>query len=45
MEKSMENEMEALGSFKGYIGIYRDVTPIMENQLEWKLGISEGPKP
>ena len=26
MEKIMENEMETLGSFKGYIGIHMDIT-------------------
>ena len=31
MEKKMENEMETLGPFKG---VYRDITPIMENQME-----------
>ena len=31
MEKNMENEMETLGPFKG---VYRDITPIMENQME-----------
>ena len=34
------NEMEALGPFKGYIGVYRDIlrTPIMENQVEKSMG-------
>ena len=27
----LPNEMEALGPFKG---VYRDITPIMENQME-----------
>ena len=31
MEKKMENEMETLGPIKG---VYRDITPIMENQME-----------
>ena len=35
MEKKMENEMENLGPFKG--GIYRDITPILENQMEKKM--------
>ena len=42
MEKHMENEMETLGPFKG---VYRDNTPMMENQREkrtwninWKVG-------
>ena len=30
----MENEMETLGPFKG---VYRDITPIMENQMEKKM--------
>ena len=34
MEKKMENEMETLGPFKG---VYRDITPIMENQMEKKM--------
>ena len=41
MEKKMENEMETLGPFKG---VYRDITAIMENQLEKKMehGIETG---
>ena len=31
MEKKMENEMETLRPLEG---IYRDITPIMENQME-----------
>ena len=44
MEKQMENEMETLGPFNGYLGVYRDITTIMENhmeknvEMEWKLG-------
>ena len=34
MEKKMENEMETLGPFKG---VYRDITAIMENQMEIEL--------
>ena len=34
MEKKMENEMETLGPVKG---VYRDITPIMENQMEKKM--------
>ena len=34
MEKKMENEMETLGPFKG---VYRDITPTMENQMEKKM--------
>ena len=34
MEKKMENEMETLGPFKG---VYKDITPIMENQMEKDL--------
>ena len=33
MEKKMENEMATLGLFKG---VYRDSTPIMDNQMERK---------
>ena len=38
MEKNMENEMETLGPFQGYIGIYRDrdITPMMEDHI-WKI--------
>ena len=32
MEKNMEHEMETLGPFKGYNS--RDITPIIENQME-----------
>ena len=34
MEKKMENEMETLNPFKGYIGM---LLPIMENQMEKKM--------
>ena len=34
MENKMENEMETLGPVKGG---YRDITPIMENQMEKKM--------
>ena len=34
MEKQMENEMETLGPFKG---VYRDITPIMENQMDKEM--------
>ena len=34
MEKNMENKLGTLGPFKG---IYRDLTPIMENQMEKKM--------
>ena len=27
MERNMENEMETLGPFEGYIGVYRDIRP------------------
>ena len=40
MEMNMDNVMETLGTFKGYIGIYRDITPMMENhiwKMKWKL--------
>ena len=30
----MENKMETLGPLKG---LYRDITPIMENQMENKM--------
>ena len=33
LQKKMDNEMEALGPFKGY----RDIPPIMENQMEKKM--------
>ena len=45
MEKKMDNDMETLGPFKG---VYRDITPIMENQMEktmendMEAGIIEG---
>ena len=26
--------METLGPFKRYVGVYREITPIMENQME-----------
>ena len=32
--KKMENEMEALGPFKG---VHRDIALIMENQMEKKM--------
>ena len=41
MEKKMENEMDTLGALKG---VYRDINPIMENQMEksmeddWEAG-------
>ena len=34
MERKMENEMETLNPFKGYIGM---LPPIMENQMEKKM--------
>ena len=34
MEKTMENEMETLGSLKG---VYRGITPIMDNQMEKRM--------
>ena len=34
MEKKMENEMETLNPFKGYIGM---LLPVMENQMEKKM--------
>ena len=34
MEKKMENGMETLGPFKG---VYMNIIPIMENQMEKKL--------
>ena len=34
MEKNIENEMATLSPCKG---VYRDITPIMENQMEHKM--------
>ena len=33
-EKGMENKVDTLGPFKG---VYRDITPIMENQMETNM--------
>ena len=35
MEKKMENDMETLGPFKGYIEIYRGMIP-QEWRIKWK---------
>ena len=35
IQKKVESEMEALGPFEG---VCRDVSPIMENQMEKKHG-------
>ena len=37
METKLENQMATLGPFKGVVGIYRDITSIMENQMEKRM--------
>ena len=41
MENAMENEMVTLGHFRG---VYRDITPITENQMENEMETGDNGK-